>query len=192
MSRASSIALAILLSFGTTTTVLAQSERYPTNQELQGILQRFKQERSNIQQSRSYQDRRSQVQKQQLESFTRAWIKIDPPVVRFLGEWAAIEETTAIYPSRAKGRVCIISSSSEGYQFTIGSVQNGYVLTNKNTILAREDNFLVSAFIYKGKPFHYQYANPKPLHHPLQSINSNQKQQIVGKFNQAGCIAKIP
>lgn len=192
MIRPSSIPLAILLALGTATTVLAQSQRYPTTQEMQGVLRQFKRDLPNIQQSRSYQDRRSQTQKQQIGSFAKAWSAVNPTVSPFLGEWTAIEETTAIYPSRTKGRVCIISSSVEGYEFTVGTIQNRHILTNKNTILARENNFLVSAFIYQGKPLHYQYANPKPLRHPSQTIQSSQKQQIVKKFNQANCTVDAP
>lgn len=173
------------------------SERYPTAQEIQSLIQQFKKNIPKLLRSSIYSDRRTPEQKQQISTFTQDWSNIDPSVAPFLGVWVAIEESKAIYPSRTKGKVCIVNSflpewdGSGGYSFTIGTVSKGMIRTEDKLVLVKQGNFLLSSFVSRGKPHGYEYAYPRPLKHPASLYSLEKEPEIIQEFRQAGCITEF-
>ena len=68
--------------------VLAQSQRYPTSTEMQRLRQEFRQlirlTQTDQVGANYIQDRRTQAQRQNRESFVRAWSNIEPEAAPFL------------------------------------------------------------------------------------------------------------
>ena len=93
--------------------IAQQSKRYPTENELQQLMNRF---RSFVTSpppgNRDFylRDSRNETETQKLKAFVRAWLPVNPDVAPFLGQWTALEETLDIYPSTIKGRVCILET----------------------------------------------------------------------------------
>lgn len=173
------------------------SERYPTAEEMQSLIQQFKNNIPKLLHSSMYSDRRTPNQKQQISTFSQDWSNIDPSVAPFLGVWVAIEESKAIYPSRAKGKVCIVDSflperdGSGGYVFTMGTVSKGMIRTEDKLVIVKQGNFLLSSFVSRGEPHGYEYAYPRPLRHPANLYSLEREPEIIQKFRQAGCIAEF-
>ena len=86
----------------------AQSERYPTETELQQLAQELRQKIPELENSGFYNDRRSFEEWQEISVYVDAWAEVDPEIAPFLGEWGAIEESLYIYPSTTTGEVCIL------------------------------------------------------------------------------------
>lgn len=119
------------------------SERYPTPQEMQQLMSEFQRQITRLPETIKiapvYSDRRSPLEKQQYESFIQAWTKIDPTIAPFLGSRQIIEDFL-VYPSRIKGRVCIIqpyffSEKENGVKVAIGKVENDRILTDAKQII---------------------------------------------------------
>jgi hypothetical protein len=175
---------------------LAESDRYPTDVEMQALTGQFREKIPKLRLTRQYTDRRSVNAKQQIASFSRNWAKFDPSVGLFLGEWTALEETKFIYPSGKKGQVCIIDTYLDGKsvaaEFNLGTVANGRLRTSNRHILFVEGDFLGMAHVNRGKPYVYEYAFPKPLNHPAKERYLQARNNIIQQFNAAGCTASLP
>lgn len=195
MKPSFAICTSLLILAGIASPTLA-SDRYPNAREMQSLMQQLKQNIPKLQRSRLYQDRRSPAQKQQVTAFSQDWSSIDPTVAPFLGQWTAIEETKSIYPSRTKGRVCIIDTflperrDSSGISFTLGTVANRVIRTDDKLILVKEGDFLGANFVTNGKANVYEYAHPRPLKHPASDKYWSKETAILQAFQKAGCVAE--
>ena len=171
-----------------------------SNEEVNSLIKKFAREAQDSY-ARSYRDSRLPRQKEWVNAFKASWAKSDPEAAQFLGDWSAIEENKKIYPSKTKGKVCIIdtflSRSSLGYEFSQGEIKNNRVYTDKGVILflANTNKGKILGTIFKrpdnGQLGTYGYAYPKPLINPSQvSSTANDYDnisQLAPQFNAAGC-----
>ncbi|MEG4858569.1 hypothetical protein QUB75_13125 [Microcoleus sp. K1-B6] len=185
--------------------IAQQSRRYPTENELQQLMNRFR----NFVASPSpgnrdlyIRDGRNETEIQKLKAFVRAWLPVNPDVAPFLGQWTALEVTKNIYPSTIKGKVCIIHHyvpppNGGGIGFAQGTVSGKYIKTTTFTFLIQQGNYLGSAFIdtRNNQPVIYEYAWPRPLLDIAQLISSlppADRNRLLQKFKEAGCSDTLP
>jgi hypothetical protein len=201
MKERSVIGLMVSLTIGVTgsSSVLAQSQRYPTNAELRQLLRTFNTVPSSV--NSGTEDRRTLSEKRSLESFVTSWSMVDPAVAPFLGQWGGIEESISIFPSNIRGRVCIIFIGYEGdlssADFDIGNVSNGQIRTNRffgRSLIIRQRNRLGLAGIYRNGASISAYEFPRPLRIPTNSslLNLPNASRIIQQFNVAGCTTSVP
>jgi hypothetical protein len=207
MRRCRVVALMVnLIILGSCLPIIAQqSKRYPTENELQQLMNRFR----NFVASPSpgnrdlyIRDRRNETETQKLKAFVRAWLPVNPDVAPFLGQWTALEETKNIYPSSLKGKVCIIQTfirtkNDNGISFAQGTISGKSIKTTNFAFLIQQGNYLGSAFVNttNNQPVIYEYAWPKPLvdpaklmsHLPPADIN-----RLLQQFKEAGCSDTLP
>lgn len=196
------ISLAILAA--TSLPIIAQSVRFPTDAELQELIEKFRRFAASPPgggRGLYSTARRERTQIQQLTSFVKAWSQIDPATAPFLGTWTAWEETKSIYPSSVKGRVCIIdgfipNENNIGFRFGQGTVSNGRIKTD-SYILIHQGNYLGGVFVYNNEPGIYEYAWPKPLKNPAELMrrvpqSDRHRNHILEQFQNAGCTASRP
>lgn len=175
---------------------LAQT-RQVTNVELRKLRQELQKAITLSKKNNStfIQDHRTAKEKQDRESFIRAWSKIEPGLAPFLGWWWGYEDMRYIYPSNTKGHVCVISSNDGGYgSFATGIFSNGVIQTSRDELLLKERAYLGSASLEKGRfvrNYDIPLNSPKPLE-PLtklfQEISEFQhKSEVYQQFNAAGC-----
>lgn len=185
--------------------IAQQSKRYPTENELQQLMNRF---RNFVvappEGSRGFylRDPRNAAQSQDLKAFVRAWLPVNPDITPFIGQWTALEETTNIYPSSIRGKVCIIETfippkSDIGISFAVGTVSGKSIKTSNLTVLLQQGNYLGVAFINTNndRPGIYEYAWPKPLTNPaslMGSVPPAKRNQLLQQFKEAGCTASLP
>ena len=190
--------------------VLAQSQRYPTATEMRRLREQFRQKIQLVERERAhyFQGRRTQQEKQARESFVRAWSKVDPVIAPFLGSWATNENSLNIYPSNTRGRVCLIWTGDEDGKLILGSVSNGQIRARDarsareahRSLFFREGKYLGSAVVENNKPkidLDIPLNSPSPLEAPprgsiYESIDAQQTNEIVRKFNAAGCTDSLP
>ncbi len=187
--------------------VFAESLRYPTDVELRKLKLDFEKQ---IQSSGSI-SRKNTSEIDQLRTLRAAWSKADPGVAPFLGAYRALEEGKFIYPSNTKGRVCIIdtfltgergnTAESYGVLFTVGSVSNGTIRTSNNHVFIIKGDYLGDTYVHPDQARVYGYVLTGSLKAPsltyIPGINITllpdwAKQEIIQKFNAAGCTAYLP
>jgi hypothetical protein len=195
--------------------VSAQSQRYPTNAEIQKIIREFQQRASSPPFSRECcggweADRRTAAQKQPLESFVKAWSQADPSVAPFLGWWANNDGQIGIYPSNVRGRACVIHVSPRpSYKFTVGSISSGKISLSGDLagrVLLNQRNmsgntFLLVAYvgsdnIARAAPGSDIYTYPElpqaPTKLPLSKANPQENSRMIREFNATGCTVSLP
>lgn len=171
----------------------AQPQRYPTDAEIEKLLQVMRQTIPSLMKTGYYTDRRTPKERQQQQAFVEAWAKVDGAIAPFLGNWAAIEENYTIFPSSRRGEVCIIDSHLDQSEFYLGKVVDGKLYTDNKLVLVLDSGFLVSTYLYENRPSHYEYANPRLLENPVNSAYyAEYHPEIPGQFQQAGCLAESP
>lgn len=203
--------LSLIMSFAIIATgslsVLANSDRYPTDAELKKLRLDFEKQIDSFQKT----SRKDTPEINQLRTFRLAWSKVDPGVVPFLGAYRASEEGKFIYPSNTKGRVCIIdtvlggwsgnTTEPHGILFTVGSVSNGTIRTTNNHVFIQKGDYLGDTYVQKNEARLYGYGlvgslkPPSVTHIPGFNINYLPewvKQEIIQKFKEAGCTASVP
>lgn len=185
--------------------IAQQSKRYPTENELQQLMNRF----SNFVTSPSpgnrdfyIRDRRNETETQKLKAFVRAWLPVNPDVAPFLGQWTALEETQNIYPSTLKGKVCIIETfipteNDMGISFAQGTISGNSIKTTNFASLIQQGNYLGVAFINtrNEQPGIYEYAWPKPLVEPAKLMSylpPADRNRLLQQFKEAGCSDTLP
>jgi len=185
--------------------IAQQSKRYPTENELQQLMNRFR----NFVASPSpgnrdlyIRDIRNETETQKLQAFVRAWLPVNPDVAPFLGQWTALEETKNIYPSTLKGKVCIIQTfipppNGRGISFDRGTISGKSIKTTNFTFLIQQGNYLGAAFIdtTNNQPVIYEYAWPKPLVEPAKLISylpPADRNRLLQQFKEAGCSDTLP
>jgi hypothetical protein len=195
--------------------VSAQSQRYPTNAEIQKIIREFQQRASSPPYSReccggTERDTRTPVQKQPLESFVKAWSQADPSIAPFLGWWANNDGQIGVYPSNVRGRACVIyASPGPSYKFSVGAISSGkislsgdlagWVLLNQRNMSG--NTFLLVAYvgsdnIARAAPGSDIYTYPElpqaPTKLPLSKANPQEISRMIQEFNAAGCTVSLP
>jgi hypothetical protein len=189
-----------------------QSERYPTDAEIQRLIVEF---RRDIPRFRASPDLGGDYlkhprQKQlfdQVKLFERAWSQVDPAIAPFLGSWNAGAPDWSIYPSTTKGRVCVIfnqpsrgGTPSNSY-FSLGSVSNGQLRIKGESftgesfrIFIRESNYLGGMSVINNRPGISAYVWRSPLTNFIQSsiTDSPKTSRIIQQFKAAGCTASLP
>ena len=185
--------------------IAQQSRRYPTENELQQLMNQFR----NFVASPSpgnrdlyIRDRRNETETQKLKAFVRAWLPVNPDVAPFLGQWTALEETINIYPSTLKGKVCIIQTfipppNGGGISFDRGTISGKSIKTTDFTFLIQQGNYLGVAFINttNNQPGIYEYAWPKPLVDPAKLMSylpPAERNRLLQQFKEAGCSDTLP
>lgn len=179
--------------------VLAQT-RQPTNAEIKRLRQELQQQISNVG-AGSLQDRRTQVEKKTRESFVRAWSKTEPELAPFFGQWVGYENSSHIYPSNSKGRVCVFETAEGSGRLTTGVFSNGVIKTNIGEVLFKEGNYYLGSALLKNGRF-VSNNSEIPLHspRPVESLSglleyifeASEKNQISQQFKAAGCTSSLP
>lgn len=183
--------------------VLAQT-RQPTNAEIKRLHQELQESirhlKNNSTVAHHVEDRRTQAEKNERESFVRAWSKIEPSLAPFMGAWHGYESSRYIYPSNTKGRACVVVREEGIATFNTGVLFNGVIRTNNGGLLFKEGDFLGSVLLEKGRfirnyetPFHH----PRPLEPLTKMLDSlydaspAHKNQIAQQFKAAGCTYSV-
>ncbi len=185
--------------------IAQQSKRYPTEDELQQLMNGFRNfVASPPEGSRGFylRDPRNAAQSRDLKAFVRAWLPVNPDITPFIGQWTALEETTNIYPSSIRGRACIIETfvpppNGIGISFAGATVSGKQIRTSKPTILVQQGNYLGVAFINTSNdlPGIYEYASPQPLVNPaelMRGIPPAKRNQLLQQFKEVGCTYTLP
>ena len=185
--------------------IAQQSKRYPTENELQQLMNRFRSFVASPQPgNRDFyiRDRRNETETQKLKAFVRAWLPVNPDVAPFLGQWTALEETLDIYPSTIKGRVCILetfipTANDIGISFAQGTISGKQIRTSERTILVQQGNYLGVTFINtsNNQAGIYEYAWPKPLvdlAKLMSYISQADRNRLLQQFKEAGCSDTLP
>ncbi len=171
----------------------AQSERHPTEAEIEKLLHEMRQEIPTLMETGIYSDRRSPEERQQRDTFAEAWSEVDETIAPFLGNWTAIEESVAIFPTLNPGEMCIFSTYLHSAEFHLGRVIDGNLSTDGNITFVLDSGFLVSTFVYENQARHYEYANPWPVQDPATSDHyAEYYPEVVEQFQQAGCLVEMP
>lgn len=115
-----------------------------------------------------------------------------------MGEWLAIEERVAIYPSTIKNRVCIVSL--ENHTFRYGILKGSIVYSDGNSIWFIDSGLLAIANVIDSASNQnrfdiYQFGLPKPSQDVDKSLAyspPNQRENAINAFNQSGCTNSLP
>jgi hypothetical protein len=194
------ILLAIFTASSTPSSAQQQSERYVTATEVQILREKLRQQIQAGQSGNNILDRRSLSEKQTRESFVRSWLRIDASVAPFLGNWVGYEEGLGIYPSRTRGRVCLIYIGIQAAEFSLGTVVNGQIRTNQKEVILKQGEFLGIATVFNNKadipvatPYHSPTV-PQAARDFARSSRTNAQQvdKVVQEFQAAGCTATLP
>ncbi|MDJ1174666.1 hypothetical protein [Roseofilum capinflatum] len=203
--RLQSIILITLGIMGWLLPALAQVKRYPTDRELQQLVDKF--ENRDIPIARTTAEFGMGQRSERLESFTRAWAAIDPAIAPFLGAWNSSEDSLMIYPSTFRGRVCVILTLPGGRNridgfFAIGSISNGQMRVKSNGwyhnflssggVLIRSGNYLGIASVSDNKPnidLYSAFSNPLEA---IEQLPFNNRNSLLQQFEQAGCTTSLP
>jgi hypothetical protein len=168
---------------------MAQLQRFPTDAELQQLIQEFRQQFPELQ--ASYEDRRTPAEQQAVSNFSDAWAEVDPDIAPFLGEWTAVEESLYIYPAATRGEVCVLDIYLNEGDFYKGQVRDGKVYTDRNLVFLLDSGYLGSTFVYDDEPGLYGYANPRPLPNPVEALGQYYP-EAVAAFEDAECLVGLP
>ena len=176
------------------------SERYPTAAEIEKARKKLRQQIRSAQNIGYLRDFRSPSAKTRRESFVSAWSRVDRSVAPFLGDWAGYEESLAVYPSNMRGRVCLIYIAPEIVDFSLGTIDNGVIRTNKRSVIIKEGNYLGIFTVIDNQADirgETPYFSPKILRSAREYATSSSSiasevEQVVRQFNAAGCTTSLP
>ena len=186
------------------TTVFQERAIAASNEEINSLIKKFAREAQDSY-ARAYGDTRLPRQKEWVNAFKASWSKSDLETAQFLGDWSAIEENKKIYPSKTKGKVCIIdtflSRSGLGYEFSQGEIKGNRIYTDKDVILflVNTNKGKILGTIFKrrdnGQLGTYGYGNPRPLTNPSQVSSTANDYDNISKlapqFSAAGCTTEM-
>lgn len=178
----------------------AQSERYPTAAEIQGLRKKLRQQIGDIESTGQITDNRNLAPRQSRESFVRNWSRIDPTIAPFLGEWGGYEESLAVYPSNTRGRVCLIYIGIQATEFSLGNISNGVIQTSDRDVILKEGDYLGIGVVMNNKPdipvavpYHFsKVMQPAREFAKLSAATTEEIEQVVRKFDAAGCRIGLP
>lgn len=126
---------------------LVPAERYPTEAELQQLVQDFRDSIPTLEATGIYTDRRIPSEQEARAAYADAWAEVDEAIAPYLGEWTAIEESLYLYPAANEGEVCILDIHLDLGDFYRGEIRDGKVYTTINHVLFLDSNYLNSAFV---------------------------------------------
>ncbi|NER82928.1 MAG: hypothetical protein F6K42_25905, partial [Leptolyngbya sp. SIO1D8] len=168
---------------------------------IETLTQQMRQQIPQLLETGYYLDRRTVEEREQRNIFAAAWAEVDAAIAPFLGEWLALEESLAIFPTSTRGKACIIDNYLEGSKFYLGHVVNGKVYTDRYTVLTVDGDFLGSTSVYNNEANLYAYAHPHPLINPevaafhIDSVPSTFAENypdVMQPFQAAGCLTDLP
>jgi hypothetical protein len=181
-----------------------QSERYPTDAELQKAIEKFRLDIPTFQRSSQFT---TGPRIPALEFFITAWLPVDPAVAPFIGTWAGQEYDWSIYPSNIRGRVCVLfnhpmrGGTGNNAYFSLGSVSNGQLRSKGESftgesyrVFIREKNYLGSVSVQSNTTEIQPFVRRIPLIPPtnLPITNLQEKARLIQQFNAAGCTTSLP
>jgi hypothetical protein len=167
-------------------TFAQQSQRYPTNTEIQRLIRSFP---SVIQSNRDVlPGNPTASETQRLRSFVRAWSRVNPTIAPFLGRWQTFADVLAIYPSTIRGRVCIVPLGDMDDVGVWGTVVNNQIRTSNYRVIFKQGDYLGVVRIEDNKPKIFPLGSPLPLQSPTIFL----REQGMQEFNAAGCTASLP
>jgi hypothetical protein len=111
------------------------------------------------------------------------------------------ENSSHIYPSNSKGRVCVFETAEGSGRLTTGVFSNGVIKTNIGEVLFKEGNYYLGSALLKNGRFvgnnsEIPLRSPRPvesLSGLLESIfEASEKNQISQQFKAAGCTSSLP
>jgi hypothetical protein len=185
--------------------IAQQSKRYPTENELQQLMNGFRNFVTSPPEGfrRFYlRDPRNAAPSRDLKAFVKAWLPVNPDIAPFIGQWTALEETMNIYPSTIKGQVCIIETfippnDGIGISFAKGTISGKHIRTSDTNVRLQQGNYLGVAFINtsNNQPGLYEYAWPKPLTNLAElmpGIPQVDRNRFLQEFKEAGCTESLP
>lgn len=202
--------LTILLGVTFLTTFPAfASERYPTNSEIKRLIREFQQRAVSKPISGEccggYEsDNRTPAQKRRLESFITNWKSVNPDITPFLGYWGNNDADISVYPSKTKGRVCVVwGLKGPSYYFNLGDYSNGVIRLsngelNRSVLIAQRNPkgnpFLLLARVLENRALAepgsdvYAYPQVPPLFKDFViKERPEEGNQIIRQLNAAGC-----
>ncbi|MEG4074678.1 hypothetical protein QUA30_18750 [Microcoleus sp. Pol14C2] len=201
-----------LIIFGSCLPIIAQqSKRYPTENELQALMNLFRNFVA-APPPRNHdfyiRDRRNETETKKWKAFVRAWLPVNPDVAPFLGQWMALREETQniyqtqnIYPSTLKGKICIITfiprENDMEISFAQGTISGKSIKTTNLASLIQQGNYLGVVFIQirNNEAGMLVYAWPKPLVTPaklMSSLPPADRNRLLQQFKEAGCSDTLP
>ncbi|NJN21844.1 MAG: hypothetical protein HC812_12505 [Leptolyngbya sp. RL_3_1] len=164
-------------------------ERYPTVAEIADLQAELSQSIPQLLTSGFHTDWRTPEQRQQRTAMVAAWTEVDREVAPFLGEWVAIEESLAIFPTATPGVVCIVDTYLGGSEFERGMIVAGALYTDGGSALVTEGAFLGNFFVTEGEAYSYPYSHPSPLQSPADiDIYASRYPDVVAEFEANGCL----
>ncbi len=186
---------------------ISDSQRYPTAAEIQQLIRQFRRDAlspSTMCCNGSEKDPRSPATRRLVDSFVRAWSRVNPEIAPFLGRWVNNNEIITVYPSNVRGRGCVIFSIIGEDFFSIGSPYRGHLRLNDgeiaNRMLVRQHNqfgtpFILMTGVYERVPNYRPYGlayTPDPPAPFLSTDVPQARARILQQFNAAGCTASLP
>jgi hypothetical protein len=168
-------------------------ERYPTVTEIADLQAELRQSIPQLLTSGFHTDWRSPEQRQQRDALVTDWMEVDSEVAPFLGQWTAIAEYLAIFPTATPGVVCIVDTYLGGSEFNRGMIVAGALYTDGGSVLVLEGEFLGNFFVTEGEAYSYPYSHPSPLQDPTDmdiyaSPYTIYYPDVVAEFEANGCL----
>lgn len=168
-------------------------ERYATVAEIESLRTQLGQAIPQLLLSGFHTDWRTPEAWGQRQAMVTAWSQVDAEVAAFLGDWTAIEESLAIFPTATPGTVCIIDTYLGGSEFQRGMIIDGALYTDSGTVLILAGEFLGSIFVAADEASLYEYSHPGPLRDPATSgFYTHRAPEVVAAFEAHGCQVPAP
>jgi hypothetical protein len=177
----------------------AESPKYPSNAEMQELKRKFDLGIKRVEWDRTgagyVRDRRTESDKQSLQSFSQAWAKIDPTIVPFLGSWSGYKHTITVYPSASLSKVCIVTSGEGFGNVQVSEIRSGLLHYNRDFFLWRQGRYLGMGKFdgsTSGFPSDIPHNNPRPLEAieaflSQRIVDSSNREEMVRSFYKYGC-----
>jgi hypothetical protein len=202
LSRFGVVLSVVLLGINIYLPAIAQSQRYPTNEEITRLRQEFQERipriKGFIQRGAGFgRDRRTQADLLTRQKFIQAWSSVSPNAAPFLGEWSGQENWLFIFPSNIKDQVCVLNMPGDipnKIYFGIGAARNKIINIHLHspTTLILDGGFLGWIEVYKNQASVYEHVYPKPLKSLSNSLYGRDFSNIIPRLKAAGCTTSFP
>lgn len=152
---------------------LANFERYPTNTEVERLRGKFIRNINELKKDKwranIIKDSRTSSEKNKRQALVKTWRNRNRSIAKFLGNWSEFETSMHIYPTKTKGRVCLVYVGNGQGSFELGRVVGNKLRNARGGKLFLEKNYLGLGYISGGRPSLSQFPFHSPR--PLMSIN---------------------
>lgn len=185
--------ITLMITFGMSTQfAYAQTQSYPTDEELQTLIPDFHRQ---VEYWNQYEEPKRQSE---ARAFAESWSRRDPAVAPFLGNWLGWEETRDIYPSTTDGQVCIIHTygTEQAVSFGLGNVLNQRIYTDGGAVIFQQGNYVGVAWSNDNEAGNEAgvtaYRLFAPAEVPTQAFwrDWDEGDRVIEQFKAAGCIAE--